>query len=101
MNYWITFGVCGLFIIPFIVMAVSLGNTVKGKIKIAIICLVFWVFISGAIWAQSVSETEKWNDGFCECGAHWELKGVTKTKMGSKTKYYSCPECYKEIEINY
>lgn len=101
MDYWITFAVCGLFAIPCIVLAVSFRDTIKGKIIGAVVCLAFWAFVSGAIWGQSASNAEKWNGGFCECGAHWELKGATKTNMGSETKYYACPECYKEIEINY
>ena len=101
MGFWIIFAVCGLFAAPCIILAISFGDTIKGKIKGAAVCLAFWVLISVAMWGQSVSNTEKWNDGFCECGMHWELNGVTKTKMGSETKYYSCPACYKEIEINY
>ena len=101
MDYWITFAVCGLFAIPCIVLAVSFGDTTKEKIIGAVVCLAFWAFVSGAIWSQAASNAEKWNDGFCECGAHWELKGATKTRTGSETKYYACPECYKEIEINY
>lgn len=101
MSYWIFFIAYGLFAIPCIAIAISFGDTTKGKIKGAVVCLVFWIFISSAMWGQSVSNAAKWNDGFCECGAHWELKGVNKTRMGSETKYYSCPECYKEIEINH
>lgn len=40
-----------------------------------------------------------WNEGYCECGHHWELKGATKVKNGGTTKYYACPNCFKEIEI--
>jgi hypothetical protein len=102
MNYWTFFIVGGiLFVTPCIVMAVSFGDTVKAKITGAMLCLAFWALLSGAMWGQSVSNAEKWNDGFCKCGAHWELKGATKTKMGSETKYYSCPKCYEEIEINH
>ena len=101
MNYLIIFALCGLFAIPCIVMAISFGDTVKEKITGFIVCLAFWALVSFAMWGQSASNAEKWNGGFCECGAHWELKGVTRSRMGSETKYYTCPECYKEIEINH
>ena len=101
MDYWIIFAVFGLVAIPCIVVAISCGDTIKGKIKGAIICLVFWVLVSTVIYGQSVSNAKKWNNGFCECGTHWELKSVTKIKNGSETKYYSCPKCYEEIEINH
>jgi hypothetical protein len=101
MSYWIFFIGCGLFFIPCMVMAISFGDTAKGKIKSAAVCLAFWIIISGALWGQSINNAEKWDGGFCECGAHWELKGVSKTRMGSETKYYSCPKCYEEIEINH
>lgn len=49
---------------------------------------------------QANTNQKLWNDGCCECGTHWELKGVDKARNGSTTKYYACPNCYKEIEIN-
>ena len=101
MNYWIIFALCGLFAIPCIVLAASFGDSTKEKIKGAAVCFNFWILVSCLMWGQSVSNTEKWNGGFCDCGAHWELKSVVRTKMGSETKYYSCPNCYEEIEINY
>ena len=101
MNYWIFFIVYGLLAIPCIAMAISFGDTIKEKIKRAGVGFVFLILVSVAMWGQSVSNAEKWNGGFCECGAHWELKGASKSRTGGETKYYSCPECYEEIEINY
>lgn len=54
----------------------------------------------GAAVGQAKSNQKKWNDGYCECGHHWELKGATKIKNGTTTKYYACPNCFEEIEIN-
>lgn len=101
MNFWIIFGLFGLMAVPCIAMFVVCGADIQHKVGGAIVCVVFWFLVSGGLYFQEVGNAERWNDGFCECGTHWELKGVTKTKMGSETKYYSCPECYKEIEINH
>lgn len=100
MNYMVIFAIFGLFAIPCMVLALACADTIKGKIKGMIVCLVLWAFVSGAFCLQATINAENWNDGFCECGAHWELEGVTKSRMGSVTKYYVCPECYAEIEIN-
>ena len=48
---------------------------------------------------QANINQKAWNEGYCECGTHWELKGATKVKNGSTTKYYACPNCFEEIEI--
>ena len=100
MDYMIIFAMFGLFAIPCMVLALICADTIKGKIKGMLVCLAFWAFVSCVFWKQATVNAELWNNGYCECGAHWELKGVTKSKMGSVTKYYACPECYAEIEIN-
>lgn len=101
MNFWIIFAVCGLFAIPCVVMFATCGATRKIQINGAIVCVIFWFVVSGAMWAQNTVNEENWNGGYCECGAHWELEAVTRTRNGSETKYYACPECFAEIEINH
>ncbi len=39
----------------------------------------------------------EWNNGVCpDCGVRYELRGVSGKVV--KEKYYSCPECGKEVE---
>ena len=100
MDFLIVFLVLGLVWVPCILLFAIGRDDIKGKITGSLVCLAFWLVMSLGLWGQDVYNTEKWNNGYCECGTHWELNGVTKTKNGSVTKYYSCPECYTEIEIN-
>ena len=69
-------------------------------ILIILIALIVAIAIGGAILQAKHNQT-LWNDGYCECGGHWELKGATKVKNGTTTKYYACEKCYEEIEIKY
>lgn len=101
MNFWIVFALCGFMAVPCIVAAIGFGEGFKGKFKGTLICVIGWFIIAGAMWGQSTANKENWNEGYCECGTHWELKGVTRTRYGSETKYYACPNCFEEIELNY
>ena len=97
--FWFIFGGIGLLAIPSILMFITCGATKKNKIGGAAFCLCFWLFASVLLWGQEVGNQERWNNGFCECGEHWELSAVSKTRSGTETKYYSCPTCHNEIEI--
>lgn len=97
--FWIIFGGIGLFAIPSALMFITCGATTKNKIGGAAFCICFWLLTSVLLWGQEVGNQERWNNGFCECGEHWELSAVDKSKSGTETKYYSCPACYNEIEI--
>lgn len=100
MSYWFVFALCGAMALPVILMFALMCDTVKNKIIGSIVCVCFWFLIAGAMWGQADTNAKAWNDGFCECGTHWELKGASKYRS-SETKYYSCPNCYAEIELNY
>lgn len=99
MNFWITFGCFGFIAIPCILLFVCCGVDAKHKIGGSLVVIAFWVIISGAMYCQEQGNQERWNDGFCDCGQHWVLSGVSRTRAGTETKYYSCPNCYKEIKI--
>ena len=70
----------------------------KCWVLVVITLAIILVAVGGAI-LQAITNQEVWNEGYCECGTHWELKGVAKAKNGSTTKYYDCPNCFEEIEI--
>lgn len=97
--FWIIFGIFGFCAIPCIVMFLVCGATKKIKANGAAVCVFFWLLASILLWSQEVGNQERWNNGFCECGEHWVLSAVSETRNGAKTKYYSCPACYAEIEI--
>ena len=99
MNFWIAFGCFGFIAIPCILLFVCCGADAKHKIGGSLVVIAFWVIISGAMYFQEQGNQERWNGGFCDCGQHWVLSGVSRTRTGTETKYYSCPNCYKEIKI--
>lgn len=100
-NFLIVFGVLGLVFVPCVLMFALGGADAKHRIVGSLVCICFWLAFAGGIYGQEVTNAKSWNGGYCECGQHWELKGASKTKNGSETKYYACPNCYTEIEINH
>ena len=98
-GFWTMFGLFGVIFVPCVLLFALGGADVKHRIVGSLVCICFWFLFSGGLYFQEVGNEERWNDGYCECGQHWELKGATKTKNGSETKYYACPECYTEIKI--
>ena len=94
----IAFGVLGIIFGMLAVMFLVCGVDWKHKIIGALVCIGFWLLMSGGIYLDVSIDAKAWNGGYCECGAHWELKGVSESLHGNTTKYYSCPNCYAEIE---
>ena len=86
--------------IPVILLFAIGGADAKHKILGSVIAIFFWLIMTFGLYAQTTENNKNWNNGNCDkCEVHWELVAVTKTKNGSTTKYYTCPKCYKEIEI--
>ena len=94
----IAFGVLGIIFGMIAVMFLVCGADWKHKIIGALVCIGFWLLMSGGIYFDASLDADVWNDGYCECGAHWELRGVSESRNGNTTKYYACPDCYAEIE---
>lgn len=99
MNFWIIFAVVGLIAVPMVILFACVGVDAEHKIGGVVAVIVFWFVLAGGIYFQNKDNSEKWNNGFCECGQHWELRAVTRTRNGTERKYYVCPDCYIEIEI--
>ena len=72
-------------------------DTAKGKIVGSIIVLLATLLIVGCSALCAIENQKVWNDGYCECGGKWKLVAVSDTDHSSRTKYYICDECYKEI----
>lgn len=73
---------------------------VKGALIGLVIALVFAFLFSGGMYLDETSRIDKWNGGYCpNCEVHWTPFGVADTDFGSKSKYYYCTECFKEIQL--
>ena len=72
-------------------------DTAKGKIVGSIIVLLATLLIVESSALCAIENKKAWNDGYCECGGKWKLVAVSDTDHSSRTKYYICDECYKEI----
>lgn len=95
---WIIFGAAALSLLTVYVLFIA--ETKKDIIVGSLVCVILWVFISGIMSSPTPVNVDVWNNGFCECGTHWELVGVSHSRTNGTVKYYSCSECYNEIEIN-
>lgn len=94
----IAFGVLGIMFGMIAVMFLVCGVDWKHKIIGALVCIGLWLLMSGGIYIDATIKSKVWNNGYCECGGHWELRGASESHNGTVTKYYVCPNCYTEIE---
>ena len=89
----------GLLAIPCLILAIEFGEDWRGKLFGCGVIIVIWLTLAvGCAFGHDVN-AEKWNGGYCKCGTHWELRGASQYRT-SHTKYYVCPDCHAEIEIN-
>ena len=95
---WIVFGTAALSLLTVYILFIA--ETKKDIIIGSLVCIIIWVIMSSTISLQVSTSVDVWNNGFCECGTHWELVGVSHSRTNGTVKYYSCSECYNEIEIN-
>ena len=100
MIFWISFGAFGVVCIPFIILSLISGINLRDKLCGAIAILLFWFLCAGGMTfdLNRMNKADNWNDGYCECSTHWELRGVAKSRGGIETKYYACPNCHAEIK---
>jgi hypothetical protein len=98
-----------MFVIIFIVVIIGIVDasiismicggceTTKGKVIGSAVVILFTIFIFVNATLCAIENKRVWNDGYCECGGRWKLTAVSDTDHSSRTKYYVCDECYKEI----
>lgn len=95
----IIFAFTGIAFVPIMLIFLTCGADRKHQFGGAFAVLLIWIIFTLGIFFQTEAIEEIWNNGYCECGTHWELKGVSENKC-HKTKFYTCPNCYTEIEIH-
>lgn len=98
--FWICFAF-GLVLGGVIGAIVWLGVEGKEGVVAGIITAVLFAFVfAGGMTLDSMERDSKWNGGYCpNCEVHWIPFGASDTDFGSKSKYYYCPECFKEIQL--
>ena len=72
-------------------------ETTKEIVIGSIIVILVAILITASAILCANENKKVWNNGYCECGGKWKLVAVSDTDRGSRTKYYVCDECYKEI----
>ena len=98
--FLICFGFMGLVFVPAILMFICGFGNKYDKIGGAIVCLFFWLAISGAMYAEDKWDNEMWNNGVCSvCEGEYNFNGATKYRT-SHHYYYTCDDCGHTIEIN-
>ena len=95
----VVFGITSIIFIPLILIFIFCGVDKAHKIGGTVVVVLIWIVFTLGLFCEEKANEESWNQGFCECGTHWELKGVSKG-IRHEVKYYACPNCYSEIEIN-
>lgn len=103
MTGFIASGLLVSFIFGTFICLVSVSNSKRkwlGWLVGITISLVFGFGFVGALAMEQEWDREAWNNGYCECGGSFELSAATKSKMGSKTFYYTCGDCGHTIETS-
>ena len=85
------------------VIGTLVGGAVDGKkgVVVGVITTVLFAFVfAGGMTLDSMERDSKWNGGYCpNCEVHWIPFGASDTDFGTGSKYYYCPECFKEIQL--
>ena len=99
-DFWFCFVIFGVLFVPLILMFLICGCTWSNKIGGAIVCLLFWFAISGAMYTENKWDNEAWNNGICPvCEGEYRFSGASKYRT-SNYYYYTCDNCGHTIEIN-
>lgn len=54
--------------------------------------------VIGIVKCSNYQESAKWNNGYCECGGHWEYEQAVGHHY-STSYIYRCAECGKRLEV--
>ena len=70
-----------------------------GEVIVTLIIIVFVVvMLVGAVRCSTTMDKRNWNNGYCECGGHWEYEQSVGHQY--RTSYvFKCDKCGKHIEI--
>ena len=94
---WVAIVVLSLVFGSVAFMFIVCGVDFKHKFWGATIVLLLGAMMFIGLVTEAKVAEDAWNGGHCECGGTWELRGVTKSRNGTVTKYYVCDECRHEI----
>jgi hypothetical protein len=68
-------------------------------IKTLSIMLAIGIIFGGLFTLDTLGKEEMWNGGKCpSCNVKWDFEGASKSRFGSTTRYYECPQCHDVIE---
>ena len=99
-GFWFCFVLMGVVFVPVILMFLICGCTWGSKLGNAIVCLVLWFAISGAMYGEAKYDFDVYNNGICiVCEGEYKFSGATKYRT-SHHYYYTCENCDHTIELN-
>ena len=74
-------------------------NDTVFKIIQVVLCIAFiGGVIIGAVKCENEQDEKEWNNGYCECGGHFEYEQAVGHQC-STSFIYTCDSCGKHIEI--
>lgn len=75
-------------------------DTVRDIIQIILVIVIFCGVIIGVVRCSKEQEEKEWNNGYCECGGHFEYEQAVGHQY--TTSYiYRCDSCGKIIELDW
>lgn len=75
-------------------------DTVRDIIRIILGSIFILGMIYGVVKCSNDQEDKKWNNGYCECGGHYEYQQAVGHQY--TTSYiYQCDSCGKIIELDW
>lgn len=83
-------------------LIVAIGrDTWWGKVLSFVICCAIFFGVGVLFRQEYANDYDIFNNGICvQCGGEYHMSGVTRTRMGSETFYYTCQNCGWTIETN-
>jgi len=73
-------------------------DTVFDIIQIIISIVFILGLIIGAVKCSKEQDEKEWNNGYCECGGHFEYEQAVGHQY-STSYIYKCDSCGKHIEV--
>lgn len=77
-------------------------KSIWSKVLSLVLTLTIFFGIGCLLAQENNHDIENFNNGICiKCNGDYRMSGATRTRMGSKTFYYTCQDCGWTIETSH